>query len=38
MEKLQLNNEVSLSRIVQGLWRLTSWKMSPQEIVEFVYQ
>ncbi len=38
MEKLHLNNEVSLSRIVQGLWRLTSWKMSPQEIVEFVYQ
>lgn len=38
MEKLQINNEVGLSRIVQGLWRLTSWKMSPQEIVEFVYQ
>ena len=38
MEKLQLNHEVSLSRIVQGLWRLTSWNMSSQEIVDFVYQ
>lgn len=38
MEKIQLNNEVSLSRIVQGLWRLTSWKMSDAEIVNFVYE
>ena len=38
MEKLQLNHEVSLSRIVQGLWRLTSWNMSSLEIVDFVYQ
>lgn len=38
MEKLQLNHEVSLSRIVQGLWRLTSWNMSSQEIVDLVYQ
>lgn len=36
MENIQLNNEVSLSRIVQGLWRLTSWKMSDTEIVQFV--
>ena len=38
MEKLHLNNEVSLSRIVQGLWRLTSWNMSTQEVVDFVHQ
>jgi predicted oxidoreductase len=38
MEKIQLNNEVSLSRIVQGLWRLMSWKMSDAEIVNFVYE
>lgn len=38
MEKIQLNNEVSLSRIVQGLWRLTSWKMNDAEIVNFVYE
>lgn len=38
MEKLQLNHEISLSRIVQGLWRLTSWNMSSLEIVDFVYQ
>jgi len=38
MEKVQFNNEVSLSRIVQGLWRLTSWKMSDAEIVNFVYE
>lgn len=36
MEKIQLNNEVSLSRIVQGLWRLTSWKMNDAEIVLFI--
>lgn len=38
MEKLQLNNEVSLSRIVQGLWRLTSWNMKDEEVVNFIYE
>lgn len=38
MEKLQLNNEVSLSRIIQGLWRLKAWKMTAEELLTFVHQ
>lgn len=38
MEKIQLNNEVTLSRIIQGLWRLKSWKMTPEALLEFVHQ
>ena len=38
MEKIQLNNEVALSRIIQGLWRLKSWKMTPEALLEFVHQ
>lgn len=38
MEKIQLNNEVALSRIIQGLWRLKAWKMTPEELLAFVHQ
>lgn len=38
MEKIQLNNEVALSRFIQGLWRLKSWKMTPEALLEFVHQ
>lgn len=38
MKKIQLNNEVTLSRIIQGLWRLKSWKMTPEALLEFVHQ
>jgi len=36
METIKLNNEVSLSRIVQGFWRLHTWEMSPQELLDFM--
>lgn len=36
METIQLNHEVSLSRIVQGLWRITKWGLSTEELVEFI--
>ena len=36
METIQLNNEVSLSRIVQGFWRLHTWNLSPQELLDFM--
>ena len=36
METIQLNNEVSLSRIVQGFWRLHTWDFSPQELLDFM--
>jgi predicted oxidoreductase len=36
METIKLNNEVSLSRIVQGFWRLHTWDMSPQELLDFM--
>lgn len=36
METIKLNNEVSLSRIVQGFWRLHTWEMSPHELLDFM--
>lgn len=36
METIQLNNEVSLSRIVQGFWRLHTWDFSPKELLDFM--
>lgn len=36
METVQLNHEVSLSRIVQGLWRLTKWNLSTDQLIEFI--
>ncbi len=36
MERIQLNDSVSLSRIIQGLWHITDWKRTPQEHLAFV--
>jgi len=36
MERIQLNQDVSLSRIVQGFWRLHTWDFSPQELLSFM--
>lgn len=36
MEIIKLNKDVSLSRIVQGFWRLHTWDMSPKELLDFI--
>jgi predicted oxidoreductase len=36
MEKIKLNEYVSISPIVQGLWRLTDWNWTIDETVKFI--
>lgn len=36
MKTIKLNSEVSLSAITQGMWRLTSWNLSTDELVQFM--
>ena len=36
MERINLSENLSISRIVHGLWRLSDWKMSNSEILNFV--
>jgi predicted oxidoreductase len=36
MEKIKLNEYVSISPIVQGLWRLTDWNWTSDETVKFI--
>ncbi|MGD6780395.1 aldo/keto reductase [Sutcliffiella horikoshii] len=36
MERTQLAEDVSLSRIVHGMWRLSDWGYSQEEVVEFI--
>jgi predicted oxidoreductase len=36
MEKIKLNEYVSISSIVQGLWRLTDWNWTSDETVKFI--
>jgi predicted oxidoreductase len=36
MEKIKLNEYVSISSIVQGLWRLTDWNWTIDETVKFI--
>lgn len=38
MEYVKLNNEVSLSRIIQGMWRLQSWNWTTDQLIEFMEQ
>ncbi len=38
MEKINLNPQVSVSRIVQGLWRLTDWNWTVTQTIEFIEQ
>jgi predicted oxidoreductase len=36
MERLKLSENLTFSRISQGLWRLNEWRMSSQKLVHFV--
>jgi predicted oxidoreductase len=36
MERVNLNKNVSVSRIVQGLWRLNDWNWTIDETVKFI--
>lgn len=36
MEQIKLSEEVSLSRLVHGVWRLADWNYSKKEIIELV--
>ena len=36
MEKIRLSEKLSLSRIVQGFWRLDGWNMSAKELAAFM--
>lgn len=38
MEKIQFNHEVSISRIVQGFWRLHQWNLDAKQLVDFMHQ
>lgn len=38
MQKIQLSNNLSISTIVQGFWRLDSWNMSASELAVFMSQ
>lgn len=36
MEIIQLNNNVSLSRIIQGFWRLHTWNFTPIDLLNYM--
>lgn len=36
MERINLSNELNVSRVVQGFWRLDSWKMHTRELIHFI--
>lgn len=36
MQRVEISDRVSFSRIAQGFWRVTDWKLSTRELVEFV--
>lgn len=36
MQRIELSENLSLSRIVQGFWRLTSWDWSAKELADFM--
>lgn len=38
MEKIQLNKEVSISRIVHGMWRLKEWNYTNEQTLSFMEQ
>ncbi|WP_416828358.1 aldo/keto reductase [Ectobacillus polymachus] len=38
MERVQLTENISFSRMVQGFWRLAEWDMSKEEILSFTEQ
>lgn len=38
MQHIQLAPDLTFSRLIQGFWRLKSWRKSPQELLTFVKQ
>lgn len=38
MEKIKLNSEVSVSRMIHGHWRLHQWNLSSQELLTLIKQ
>lgn len=36
MEMMKLSEKLSLSRIIQGFWRLESWNMTTKELVDYM--
>lgn len=36
MENITLSDQLKVSRIVQGFWRLTEWRFSPDDLVAFM--
>lgn len=38
MEKIQFNEEVSISRIVQGFWRLHQWHLDATQLLAFIHE
>ena len=38
MEQIILSKEVTLSRVIHGLWRLKDWKMTREQLLLFVQQ
>lgn len=38
MERIQLTDELSFSRIIQGFWRLSHWGQTPSETLKFMEQ
>ena len=36
MEKIKLSDKLSLSRVIQGFWRLDSWNFTTDELVAFM--
>lgn len=36
MQRVQLTKDLSFSRIIHGLWRLSDWKMSNEEVVKLI--
>jgi predicted oxidoreductase len=38
MENITLSEEITLSRVIQGFWRLHSWNWTPEELYEFMIQ
>jgi predicted oxidoreductase len=36
MQRIQLTEDLSFSRIIHGLWRLSDWKMSSEDVVKLI--
>ena len=36
MQTVQITKDLSFSRIIQGLWRVTDWNLTTQELTEFL--